>query len=132
MQKIINLIFHHTKTKPPKQVLGAFVFLFGKTKNIEWQKEGDNFEALFYKNGTEQIALFSHEGILLEKKCNLMLKQVTPAISARAEEIGELMNLIEIDRGGSLFYEIIARDKNLERYSLLLGPDGDILEKRKL
>ncbi len=132
MHKILHLIFNTGKKNPPKAVLDAFVIRFGDSLNIEWNKENDNYEAVFYKENTEIIAIFSARGELLEQKNNLDLNMVTAPVASQAAAIGELMNLIEIDRQGKIFYEIIARDGMLNRYSLLLEENGTVLEKRKL
>ncbi|HAX95330.1 MAG TPA: hypothetical protein DCY35_02220 [Prolixibacteraceae bacterium] len=132
MHNILHLIFNTGKKNTPKVVLDAFVARFGDSLNIEWHKENDNYEAVFYRDTTEIIAIFSASGELLEQKYNLDLRLVTPPIAHQASAIGELMNLIEIDRQGKIFYEIIARDGMLDRYSVLLEDNGTVLEKRKL
>jgi hypothetical protein len=76
--------------------------------------------------------LFTSDGKLLEQKRNLALPEASEVVAAQAAMVGELMNLIEIDRGGELFYEIIARDGYLDRYYLLLDAPGNLLEKKKL
>jgi hypothetical protein len=132
MHKILHLIFNSGKKNTPKVVLEAFVTRFGNSLNIEWHKENENYEAVFYRDTTEIIAIFSASGELIEQKYNLDLSLVTPPIARQAAAIGELMNLIEIERQGKIFYEIIARDGMLDRYSVLLEEDGTVLEKRKL
>lgn len=132
MHKIIQHIFLGKKPTIPKPVLNAFQVKFGSSINVEWHKEKNLFEAVFYVSNMEHIAIFSADGILLEKKCNLELQKVTPPISEQARAVGELMNLIEISRNGKIFYEIIARDSLLNRYSLLMEENGRLLEKKKL
>ena len=132
MHRILQHIFHTGRKNPPKAVLDAFVAQYGESLNIEWLKENENYEAVFYKENTEIIAIFSASGVLLEQKFNLDLSLVTPPVAAQASAVGELMNLIEIDRQGKIYYEIIARDGMLDRYSLLLEENGTVLEKRKL
>lgn len=132
MHKIIQHIFLGKKPNLPKPVLNTFHSLFGSSMNIEWHHEKNLYEAVFYISNMEHIAIFTGDGTLLEKKCNLELHKVTPPISEQARAVGELMNLIEINRGEKIFYEIIARDANLDRYSLLMEENGTLLEKKKL
>jgi hypothetical protein len=132
MQNIITRIFNTGKITPPKSVLKAFISSFGQSFNIEWHKEKNAYEAVFYIEESEHIALFSSEGILLEQKRNLLLQEASEAVASQAAQVGELMNLIEIDRGGVLLYEIIARDGYLDRYYILLDAHGNMLEKKKL
>jgi hypothetical protein len=117
---------------PPEKIVQALYSLYGQLLNVEWFKEEEGYEAVFYHQDKECIACFNEEGELLVSKRNLPLSMVTPEVKREALAVGELMNLIEINRQGNFFYEIIARDKNLDRYSLLLERDGSLLEKRKL
>ena len=132
MHKIIQHIFQGKKPNLPKLVLNSFQNIFGTSTNVEWHHEKDQYEAVFYISNMEHIAIFSPDGKLLEKKCNLELHKVTHPVSEQARAVGELMNLIEIHRDGKIFYEIIARDSHLDRYSLLMEENGTLLEKKKL
>lgn len=132
MHKIIQHIFQGKKPNLPRQVLISFQSIFGSSMNVEWHHEKDHYEAVFYISNMEHIAIFSPDGSLLEQKCNLDLHRVTHPVSEQARAVGELMNLIEINRGGRIFYEIIARDSQLDRYSLLMEENGTLLEKKKL
>lgn len=132
MHRIIQHIFQGKKPNLPKPVLNSFQNIFGSSMNVEWHHEKDQYEAVFYISNMEHIAIFSPDGKLLEKKCNLDLNEVTPPVAKQASEVGELMNLIEINRDGRIVYEIIARDSNLDRYSLLMEENGFLLEKKKL
>lgn len=132
MHGLLYKLFHPLKINPPKAVRQSFILHFGNSKNIEWHLEKGVYEAIFYVDEIEHIALFSHEGEIIEQKRNLLLSDASPAIIEQARSIGELMNLIEIERNGSTFFEVIARDASLDRYSLLMQEDGKILEKRIL
>lgn len=132
----MNSIFDHIVPKntftPPKVVVQSLERIYGKMLNVEWSDEEGFYEAVFYFRDIEYIARFDAAGELQVSKSNLPLHMVTPPIALRALEVGELMNLIEITQQGKLFYEIIARDKYLDRYYLLLEEDGTLLEKQKL
>ncbi len=128
----LNHFFPESSYSPPDQLVLALEKRFGKLLNVEWYEEDGGIEAVFYCNDLEHIARFDASGGLQVVKRNQPLRLVTSAIARKACEVGELMNLIEIDREGELFYEIIARDKQLDRYYLLLREDGTLVEKRKL
>lgn len=132
MQNILSKIFHTNNNKPVNAILKSFIAHFGRPINVEWHKEKENFEALFYIEDIEHIALFSPDGRVLETKRNLLLSSAKPEIAKQALIVGEMMNLIEIERYGKLFYEIIARDLYLDRYYILLDNDGNVLDKWKL
>jgi hypothetical protein len=132
MNSIFDQIVPKNTFSPPKVVVQSLERIFGKMLNVEWAEEDGFYEAVFYHNDIEFIARFDISGELQVSKSNLPLHLVTPPIAMRALEVGELMNLIEINQQGKIFYEIIARDKYLDRYYLLLEEDGTLLEKQKL
>ncbi len=117
---------------PPGHILRSFAERFGESINTEWFIEDEIYEAVFYLAEIEHIARFNAFGELLDTKTNLPLHLIKPPHAAEAAKVGELMNLIEINRNGQLFYELIARDKALIRYYLYLDEAGNLLEKRKL
>lgn len=132
MQNILSKIFHTNRTKPANAILKSFVAHFGQSINVEWHKEKENYEALFYIEDMEHIALFSPNGQIIVKKRNLLLSSAKPEIAMQAQNVGEMMNLIEIERDGIIFFEIIARDLYLDRYYILLDNEGNVLDKKKL
>jgi hypothetical protein len=132
MKSIFDLFLPRNTFRPPKAVVHSIRQNFGNVINVEWSKDDTFYEAVFYHLNIEKIARFSAEGDLLETKVNLPLYMAKPEVAVQAKSVGELMNLIEINRHGTVFYDIVARDKNLERYYLLLAEDGTLLEKNKL
>ena len=132
MQNILSKIFHTNKTKPANTILKSFIAHFGHPINVEWHKEKENFEALFYIEDIEHIALFTPDGRVLEKKRNLLLSSAKPEIAIQARNVGEMMNLIEIERDGIINFEIIARDLYFDRFYILLDNEGNVLDKKKL
>lgn len=132
MKNLLNQIFSSSRSKPPRIVLKTFNARFGSSVNVEWHPHKLGYEALFYIREQEQLALFSPEGMLLEKKSNLFLNEVTPPIGEATGRIGELMNLIRIERDDQILYEVIARNTHLERFYLLLDEGGKVLGERKL
>ncbi len=132
MKSIFDFFLPRNTFRPPKAVVHSLRENFGDVINVEWSKEENYYEAVFYHLNTEKIARFSPEGDLQETKVNLPLYLAKPEIARQAKLVGELMNLIEINRHGTILYDVIARDKNLERYYLLLDENGTLLEKTKL
>lgn len=132
MHAILEKLFHSHKIKPTKAVIKAFIEKFGHSKNIEWHSDSGNFEAIFYLDDVEHIALFARDGRIIEIKRNLRLSDASPQVALQAQGIGEMMNLIEIERSEGIFYEVIARDAHLDRYYLFVTGEGEILDKEKL
>lgn len=132
MKPIFNHFIPTNDFSPPEAVMSSLKLLYGQLLNVEWYEEDGFYEAVFYHDDMECIARFDEDGKLQVSKRNLALGMVRPEIAAQAMAVGELMNLIEISKNGKVLFEIIARDKYLDRYYLLLEEDGSILEKQKL
>jgi len=126
-------IFSGSKgTHTPTLVKERFNEQFEQPINVEWIKTGDQFEAVFYKDELENIARYSANGEMTCLKVNLPLDRVPENIAAAAKLHGELMNAIMIECEKSVKFELIVRDEALNRYFLLLSPNGEVSEKEKL
>lgn len=132
MKTFIKYILRSRKNHPPPNILETFRRLFGDSINIEWEKIDDEYEAIFYSREIEQIARFNLEGNLISLKRNLTLNNLEEEISKKAASFGEVMNIIEISGKNALQYEIIYRDRDLVRYSLLLDEKGNVLSQNSL
>lgn len=106
--------------------------LFPTAKNIDWEVKNDIYEAIFYLNDIEHIAKFTKEGSLLEYKKNLWLNELPEQINKTGDTFGEIMNGIVINRNNVLFYELIIRDKKLDRYVYLFDDKGTLKESHLL
>jgi len=132
MKNIFSKIFKFSSVSLPPTVKDSFLEKFGDSINIEWIQTDDFYEAIFYLGDIEHIAHFDSSGKLLNLKKNLSL-QATPAhIKEKAIQHGELMNVIEISEEEVVGYELIVRDADLIRFSLLLNEKGGLIHKSKL
>ncbi|PTN08817.1 hypothetical protein [Mangrovibacterium marinum] len=127
-----KLFSANKSTHTPPVVLTRFNQQFEHPLNVEWQKIGDQFEALFYKNELEHIARYAPTGEMTNLKVNLPLEQLPENIEAEAKKHGELMNVIRIENGKILKFELIVRDRQMNRYFLLISHEGEVIEKEKL
>lgn len=125
-------ILEGSKIKPPEACLNAFEQSFANSINIEWSKRGSQFEAIFYKENLEHIALFDADGILVEYRQFIPEGFLPEMLKQKAEMKGEIMNRLIRNKGNSLEYEIIVRDKDLYRYQLTFSDVGQLLEDKKL
>jgi hypothetical protein len=116
----------------PEPVKQKFEEQFAGSLNTEWQKSGDQYEAVFYKNELEHIAAYKKDGSMVCLKVNLPLDSLPAVVEKTASDEGELMNAIQIECDDSRKYELIVRDTELIRYFLLVSEDGEILKKEKL
>ncbi len=116
----------------PEVVQRRFQDRFAASINTEWQKNGDQFEAVFYKDEREHIATYNKDGAMICLKINLSLDVLPGSVGKTARIEGELMNAIQIDCEGTRRFELIVRDNQLIRYFLLVSEGGEILKKEKL
>jgi hypothetical protein len=132
MKNILSKIFKFSTVSLPPKVQEAFLGKFGDSLNIEWIKSDDFYEAIFYHEEYEHIARFDSSGNILNLKRNLPIHNTPEHIKAKATQHGELMNVIEISEGEIVGYELIIRDEELIRFSLLLNEKGGLIQKNKL
>ncbi len=112
--------------KPPKAVRNSFIVKFPDAINVEWVRIEQVYEAIFYENETEKIACFSEDGGWIETKTNLGEIALNTEIKNKAERLGEIMNSIKIETAQTVNYEIIVRDRLLNRFLLLMSSNGEI------
>jgi hypothetical protein len=132
MKNILSKIFKFSNVSLPEAVTNSFSEKFGNSINIEWIRSEDFYEAIFYHEDIEHIAHFDSKGKLLNLKKNLSILSVPQHIKEKADEHGELMNVIEIYEDQIVGYELIVRDEALIRFSLLLNENGGLIQKSKL
>lgn len=117
---------------PPEEVTEHFFSFFSNPLNIEWYIENNSYEAIFYEDEFEKIASYDQRGNLIHVKTNIPIEQLPKKISEIAKSFGEIMNSIIIDENSETFYEIIYRDKDLNRFDLLIDQNGKILSNQIL
>lgn len=124
--------FSQKKSSIPENIKNQLLKIFPGALNIEWTKAGTEHEALFYISDCEYIAKFDAEGNLLEHKINLRSAEVPEYINEIVLSYGELMNTIEVFTTKNSFFEIIYRDKNLDRFLLFIDKKGIVLNNSKV
>jgi hypothetical protein len=132
MKNILSKIFKFSSVSVPDKVTNSFFEKFGDSLNVEWLKTDDFYEAIFYREEIEHIAHFDSTGKLLNLKRNLPINTTPEHIKRKATDHGELMNVIEISEDEIVGYELIIRDAELIRFSLLLNENGGLIQKNKL
>lgn len=120
------------KSEPPQEVISSLGMHFGGAINIEWNTKENDFEAVFYLHQIEHIARFNKNGTLLEYKINIPPSQLPPFIIESITTIGEIMSSVVINQISKLHYEIIVRNKVLQRLVVVLDDKGEILDRKFL
>lgn len=132
MKKELMKIVKSASITVPTACIEAFEKNFSRAINIEWQRAPHHFEAIFYQDNLEYIALFEDDGTLLEYRKSVPEGYLPHAIRKLVFEKGEVMNRLMVNRGNELFYEVIYRDKALDRFMLLISDEGKIIKHDKL
>lgn len=132
MNNFLKKVVEGNKISPSDICLHSFNENFTGAINVEWFKKGNCYEALFYKNDFEHIAIFDLSGVLIEYRQNLSSDYLPEPIKKTALSKGEIMSTILKNKGNTLEYEMIVRDNNLNRYLIILSDVGNIIEEKKL
>lgn len=132
MKNIFNRLIKFSSNSIPATVKTAFLKQFGKSINTEWIQNDGFYEAIFYLDEIEHIAHYDKTGKLVNLKKNLPINKTPEHIIKKSSAHGELMNVIEIWEQEIVGYELIIRDNDLIRFSLLINADGGIIQKIKL
>jgi len=117
---------------PSEVCLKSFNQNFEDAINVEWVKKANCFEAIFYKNNLEHIAIFSRSGILNEYRLNIPSDYLPETIKNFVSARGEIMNTVIRNKGNMIEYEVIVRDKELKRHLINFSDIGRIIEEKKL
>lgn len=125
-------IFRSYSKSIPEKVKNQLGLNFPNAKNIDWEVKGNEYEAVFYLDEIEHIAQFSDKGDLIEYKKNLWLDELPVIVKNSGSTYGEIMNGIVITRNTNLFYELIIRDSQLDRYVYLFDDKGLLIESHLL
>ena len=132
MKGFLGVVFDKNKECPSEKCLFTFNRCFEGAINVEWFEKGKYYEAIFYKNDIEYIALFDLSGSLIEYRQNLTFDYMPEKIKKIVESKGELMNYVLRNKGNMIDYEVIYRDDALNRYLLIITDSGKIFREKKL
>jgi hypothetical protein len=132
MKAFFEKIIHANGITAPISCEQSFSQNFAGAINVEWSKTDKYYESVFYLNNLEYIAIFSLDGLLMEYRMILPDGYLPEQVKNKLDSMGEIMNKILINKGNSLIYEIIVRDKNLVRSLVLMTDLGLVIEEKIL
>jgi len=132
MDQLLEHLIEGTRFTPPDPCLKAFRKQFRGAVGTDWSEKGSGCEVIFYRDHVEHIALYKPDGELVEYKMSLPPDYLPDAIKTSLEGRGEIMNVVLVNKGNRIEYEIILRDDALTRNLLLLSDLGRVIEEKKL
>ncbi|MCU4164379.1 hypothetical protein [Carboxylicivirga caseinilyticus] len=132
MENFLKKIVQGSSFTPPGLCEQALKENFTEAINVEWINKEEYYEAIFYKNNIEHIALIDRNGNLLEYRQNIPKDFLPEQIKTIAQSKGEIMNSVLKNKGNNIEYEIILKDQSLKRYLVLFSEIGVIKDEKKL
>lgn len=132
MEEFLEKLIKGGGVDPPVNVSKIFSINFPDAMNVEWSREGADYEAVFYLNAIEHIALIDENGNLLQYKMSLQEPNLPGLILDNVHKKGELMHAVLINSGNTIRYECIIRDRELKRWLLLYDDLGNVLTEKLL
>ncbi len=132
MKNPLSKLFKDQPKPIPDIITNTLAHHFPNAMNVEWELKKGVYEAIFYLDDVEYIALISADGNLAEYKKNLWPGELPVKISKECTRFGETMNAIAIFRNGKLFFEVIVRDSKLKRKLYLFDETAVLIDSRKL
>ena len=132
MNKALVKLVEGEHIELPKTCIDSLKRNFSNAINIEWTKINADFEAIFYQDNLEYIALFKADGELIEYRRIIPEGYLPFSIRQLVMKKGEVMNRVLLNRGNELFYEVIYRDQELNRFMLLISDLGKVISHSKL
>lgn len=132
MSEFSRNIIGNAGDTPPENISRSLAEKFPGAINIEWTHKTEYFEALFYLEQIEYIAIFSPGADLMEYRMFLPEDYLPAIIRKKLSAFGEIMNAVLINKGNRIIYEIIYRDTDLNRYMVYLTNLGRVIKKEIL
>lgn len=132
MEDFFKKVIEGSGIIPPEVCTKAFTSNFSNAINVEWFRRESKYEAVFYQDNNEYIALFDISGNLEKYKMYLTNEFLPESIKQNMEVKGEIMNVVLINEGNHILYEVIIRDMQLKRFLILITQLGQIIEERQL
>lgn len=132
MAEYLKRMMDDGRCEPPESCLAAFRTAYPGATGTEWHQTNGNYESVFYEDKLEHIARFDSSGKLLDHKMFLPELLLPAKIRKTMEGRGEIMNAVLINRGNRIEYEVIVRDKQLNRKLVCFSQSGLPLGEREL
>jgi hypothetical protein len=132
MSNLIERFILGTGITPPSQFEEALKLNFENAANVEWFRLGEGYEAIFYQDNLEHLACFDSDSLLINYKVNLPEEFLPVFIKETVEGKGEIMNVVLINQGNHIVYEVIIRSSPTDRFLLILSHLGKIEGEKKL
>ena len=114
-------------SKVPSVVHNTIKAKFPGALDIDWEKNGDSYEAEFDSNGIEYTAYVAPEGKLISYKHDMKVADFPAAIAAtiNAEYAGYKIDEAEkVEKNNIIYYQVKLESKQKKDLRLIFSADG--------
>jgi hypothetical protein len=130
VKDLFKSILTGSKSTPPESVQIAFHQKFKEAAAVEWHLEGKYFESIFVYQGKETICRFDKNSIWIDTRINQSLEEIGSTVTNKLQSLGEIMSSIRIEKPGTVLFEFVIRDKDMNRQIYFTNTSGEIVEQR--
>ena len=132
MDSFVDRLIRGGDIPEPEFLSKIFRKKFKRAVHVEWSQHHHMYEAIFYIDQIEYIAIFNEDGELVEYKMFLPVEHLPGSVRKCIEEKGEIMTVVMVNQGNKILYEAIIRvDKKLRKL-VVLSSLGKIVDEKGL
>lgn len=120
-------------TQVPAPIVAAFKLKFPQVKEVNWEKEGDQYEAGFEQGKVEMSVLLSASGELLETESEMAPTQLPAAVRAKlastykAYKVTEAAKIVTASTGATTYEAEVS--KGGKKMDILFDANGQEVKK---
>ncbi|WP_181304223.1 hypothetical protein [Rufibacter sp. XAAS-G3-1] len=116
----------------PSLVQNSVQVKFPQAERIDWEKEGQHFEAEFVVAGVEHTVLLDSVGHVLMQKQDITAAQLPPAVSVALKRDFQaylMDDLEQVEKQGQVYYQIELENNN-EDLKRVYASNGTVVNTR--
>lgn len=117
----------------PENVLKTFNQNYPEAKNVEWEMEGNNYEAVYTENNLERSIVYNKEGVIILTESQINTTELSENIKNYINEnypASEIEKAEKEDSNEGVFYEVELVNDN-DEVELVFDSNGNFLKVEK-
>ncbi len=117
----------------PQAVQNSFHTIYAAVTDVDWEKEGNFYEAEFEENDAEQTILFNANGNILRTESEILISAIPAAIPLYVESNFKGFKIEEtviLKTAGNIYYKIEIQDRRNE-LDILFDMTGNYISEDK-
>jgi hypothetical protein len=117
----------------PENVLKTFNQNYPEAKNVEWEMEGNNYEAVYTENNLERSIVYNKEGVIILTESQINITDLSDNIKNYINEnypASEIEKAEKEDSNEGIFFEVEVKNDD-EKVVLVFDSNGNFLKIEK-